>query len=253
MSYHQNSPEMKDNDTTLRQLRKRPSIIFGGRVAAQNMRRRRFLAFVIAIILLYLLHELQRPSGLLSSEKSTLPINPISTSQYSKHRVLEVDDNYQIPLGTLHDASRGPSAPVQKTTGFITTGLSGFANHGLPGQVHCDSIRYNATISYSLDETLEDDIGVANASFAHHPLVQKHGPGGWSRLLGSSVWLPEQNVYLLVSRLSYTSEPWFSVLRGQIFDSDWNELRNYTITREGQTTVFPSNFDIEFDYEIDGH
>ena len=193
-----------------------------------------------------------------SSSKSGLTFQQSPpTSHLPKPGDLVADDD--VPA-TLLDTSKNvtdqTSAPI-RTTGFKTIDVSGFVNSGAPGQVQCDDIRHNGTISYSLDQTLDDDLEAAISPFLNHPLVQKHGPGAWARFVGSSVWLPDHGVYFMASRISYkpdvfSFDPFLSFLRGQIFDSDWNEIKNYRIDWGGESVTFPTNFDIEFDYDING-
>lgn len=61
----------------------------------------------------------------------------------------------------------------------------------------------------------------------------------WFRLSGSSVWLKDHNVHFVISRFIYTdtltkNEPLVSLTLGQIFDENWNELRDVRL-------VFPTN------------
>ncbi|KAI5958966.1 BMT1 [Candida pseudojiufengensis] len=53
----------------------------------------------------------------------------------------------------------------------------------------------------------------------------------WFQLIGSSVWLEQYGIHLLTSRIFYTStgnkvKPVISLIYVQIFDSNWNELKN---------------------------
>lgn len=61
----------------------------------------------------------------------------------------------------------------------------------------------------------------------------------WFRLSGSSVWLKDHNVHFVISRFIFTNkrtknDPRLSLTLGQIFDEDWNELRDVRL-------VFPTN------------
>ncbi|QPG73626.1 hypothetical protein FOA43_000938 [Brettanomyces nanus] len=49
----------------------------------------------------------------------------------------------------------------------------------------------------------------------------------WFRFTGSSVWLPDEKVHLMASRLLYAPAkyPLMSFIRLQIFDADWNEIK----------------------------
>lgn len=61
----------------------------------------------------------------------------------------------------------------------------------------------------------------------------------WFRLAGSSVWLKDHNVHLVISRFVFSdklkkNDPQVSLTLGQIFDENWNELRDVRL-------VFPTN------------
>lgn len=66
-------------------------------------------------------------------------------------------------------------------------------------------------------------------------LVNSH----WYRLSGSSVWLKDHKVHLLVSRLLFSTrrtrnDPKISFVLTQVFDKDWKELKDVRL-------VFPTN------------
>lgn len=61
----------------------------------------------------------------------------------------------------------------------------------------------------------------------------------WYRLSGSSVWLKDHNVHLLISRFLYSpwrgrNNPKASFVLAQVFDKDWKELKDVRL-------VFPTN------------
>lgn len=61
----------------------------------------------------------------------------------------------------------------------------------------------------------------------------------WFRLLGSSVWLKDYSVHLVISRFLFSKErsrdsPKTSFILCQVFDKDWNELKDVRL-------VFPTN------------
>lgn len=61
----------------------------------------------------------------------------------------------------------------------------------------------------------------------------------WFRLAGSSVWLKDHNVHFVISRFIFTDkmkkdDPLVSLTLAQIFDENWNELRDVRL-------VFPTN------------
>ena len=71
----------------------------------------------------------------------------------------------------------------------------------------------------------------------------------WHQMSGSSVWLPELRVYLLVTRVLFGENifwPTISFLRGRVFDEDWEELHDYTITGIISPTIFLSSSTLLF-------
>jgi beta-1,2-mannosyltransferase len=71
----------------------------------------------------------------------------------------------------------------------------------------------------------------------------------------SSVWLPEQRMFLVVTRIVFLGEkqilsaPKASFLRGQIFNEIWEYQENYNVTMNGETLTFLLVFDIPTKYE----
>ncbi|RLV93028.1 Beta-mannosyltransferase 3 [Spathaspora sp. JA1] len=54
----------------------------------------------------------------------------------------------------------------------------------------------------------------------------------WYKFCGSAVWLEIYNVHFMVNRIAYSKDgvrswPTISVLTGQVFDRDWNELTDF--------------------------
>ncbi|EGW34540.1 uncharacterized protein SPAPADRAFT_54658 [Spathaspora passalidarum NRRL Y-27907] len=54
----------------------------------------------------------------------------------------------------------------------------------------------------------------------------------WWKFCGSAVWLEKYNVHFMVNRIVYSKDavrswPTISVLSGQVFDNDWNELTDF--------------------------
>jgi beta-1,2-mannosyltransferase len=76
----------------------------------------------------------------------------------------------------------------------------------------------------------------------------------WAELAGSGVWLPQQHVYLTVSRVIHypsgnPAVPTVSFLRGRVFDRHCKHLPNYTIEWNGQRVTFPRFFDVSVDWK----
>ncbi|KAH0839234.1 hypothetical protein AYO21_05649 [Fonsecaea monophora] len=149
--------------------------------------------------------------------------------------------------------------------------IPGFVNTGLPGKRSCDTLKYNSTVGVQKSFFLDDDIKQIALSLDSHPMVDypdemMNDPmleaneiidKTWARLSGSSVWLPEQKVFLSVTRVIFCpsktrSVPKMSFLRGQLYNQDWEHLDNHTITWGGQKFTFPLVFDVPTQWEEDG-
>ncbi|KIV94872.1 hypothetical protein PV10_02593 [Exophiala mesophila] len=156
----------------------------------------------------------------------------------------------------------GPFEPMQ---------IPGFVNTGMPGKRSCDALKYNSTVGVQKSFFLTDDIQQIAMSLDSHPIVDypddmMNDPNlkvtdivdkTWARLSGSSVWLPEQEVYLSVTRVIFCptrvrSVPKMSFLRGQLLNKDWEHLDNYNITWGEKTFNFPLVFDVPAQWEQDG-
>lgn len=89
-----------------------------------------------------------------------------------------------------------------------------------------------------------------NRSLPFEQLVEEN----WAQLAGASVWLPDRGVYLAVTRVIYVPSgvlhwPTISLIRGQIFDEEWNHLEGYTMTWTGDQISFPTIFEIPVTFE----
>lgn len=149
--------------------------------------------------------------------------------------------------------------------------IPGFVNTGLPGKRSCDNLKYNSTVGVQKSFYLNDNIKQIAMSLDSHPIVDypddiMNDPTlkvedivdqTWARLSGSSVWLPEQKVFLSVTRIIFCptrtrSVPKMSFLRGQLFSEDWEHLENYTLTWGERQFTFPLVFDVPTQWEQDG-
>ena len=149
--------------------------------------------------------------------------------------------------------------------------IPGFLNTGLPGKRSCDTLKYNSSVGVQKSFHLNDDIRQIAMTLDNHPIVDypdeiMNDPNlkvsdiveqTWARLSGSSVWLPEQGVYLSVTRVLFCpsrtlSWPKMSFLRGQIFNRDWEHLDNHNITWGDKVYQFPLVFHIPADWDKDG-
>lgn len=114
----------------------------------------------------------------------------------------------------------------------------------------------------------EDDIVHIARLMDGHPMIQyssqeqtlpfeERVSQTWTRLCGSSVWLEKHQVFLTVTRVIFYAEgkkqwPVISLLRGQVYGSDWNELIDHTLRWQGQEVVFPTVFPVPYPY-LKGH
>lgn len=128
----------------------------------------------------------------------------------------------------------------------------------------------NGQIGVQESKFLEDDLIKVALSLDSHPMIVY--PNGlyphslnvsdtvsrsWSRLSGSSTFLPQYGVFLAVTRIIFYSngfidQPIISFLRGQIYDQDWNHLNGYNLTWKNKTMIFPTIFDVPAEFEEGG-
>ncbi|CAI5755732.1 unnamed protein product [Candida verbasci] len=73
----------------------------------------------------------------------------------------------------------------------------------------------------------------------------------WFKFCGSSVWMSNYGVYFTINRIVYTKEgsrnnPTISILSGQIFNRNWEELKDYKFPNSNLTfpTILPHYIDI---------
>ena len=149
--------------------------------------------------------------------------------------------------------------------------MSGFINTGMPGSVSCDQLKNTTEVEVQDGIHLFDDLVQIANTLESHPMIaypkdledkdllfNEIVEQTWSRMSGSSIWLPEQKVFLCVTRvIFYTGGrkdlPNISFLRGQIYDQDWVHLQDYNIMWRGRTLTFPLIFnDIQTEYDKGG-
>ncbi|VEU21238.1 DEKNAAC102149 [Brettanomyces naardenensis] len=133
---------------------------------------------------------------------------------------------------------------AMKVPGFI--GMSEIASDAnYESDLSCDDITYSPEdprriIEHSKSRILPDDFQFLNEYLretGYGALISgkdvdlndvdfKSLPD-WYRFTGSSVWLPEQECHLMASRLVYSPNkiPVLSLVRLQIYDADWNEMK----------------------------
>lgn len=98
-------------------------------------------------------------------------------------------------------------------------------------------------------EYKEDDL--VNPEVSAQAMVDKM----WHHMSGSSVWLPDFNVFILFTRIPFGENiywPTISFLRGRIFDEDWNQLDDYKLHWGNRTYTFPLVFDVDIPHTPDG-
>ncbi|EHY56961.1 Beta-mannosyltransferase 1 [Exophiala dermatitidis] len=164
--------------------------------------------------------------------------------------------------------TRDRPATAEEYGELQTLPISGFLNDGKAGQRSCDELRYEGQLQVQTSLYLEDDLVEMATALQGHPMIDylgmdKEGPfedavaKTWARLSGSSVWLEDYKVFLSVTRVIFYNKgvkhwPAISFLRGQLYDEEWNELKNYTISWRGTDMTFPLTFNIPAPYEEGG-
>ena len=161
------------------------------------------------------------------------------------------------------------SAPYLQWGSFEPTDFPGFVNSGLLEGRSCEALRYNGTIGVQKSRQVCDNLEQIALSLDGHPAVAYSeetlsNPSlkfsdivsqKWARLSGSAVWLPDQGVFLVVTRVIFLgekenlSQPKASFLRGQLFDENWAHLENCSIDWNGEVVTFPTIFEVPTMYE----
>ncbi|EME38517.1 glycosyltransferase family 91 protein [Dothistroma septosporum NZE10] len=148
------------------------------------------------------------------------------------------------------------------------TTLAGYVNTGRLNITYCDDIRRSADITVHPRFDLEDDIQEIAQSLEHHPRIDYTDQDSslthaqqvdktWLRMAPASVWLDSHGVFLSVTRVFWydkgnTMWPVINFIRAQVYDSEWNELRGYTIKWQGKELAFPRTFEIPTPYTMGG-
>ncbi|SMN21007.1 similar to Naumovozyma dairenensis NDAI_0G00360 hypothetical protein [Maudiozyma saulgeensis] len=113
-------------------------------------------------------------------------------------------------------------------------------------EVQCQKFLYNGIIEYSENKMiLKDDIQLLRSQLLNKPnnwlakeLIDKRDryrsekeilEKQWFRFGGSSVWLESEQCYVVFTRVVYSrlgrrNRPHVSLVRGQAFDKEWNEI-----------------------------
>lgn len=117
----------------------------------------------------------------------------------------------------------------------------------------CNDISYNAAndedkiIQFSEPILLDDDLLELKMSLANNPAVtpvitaythEFNDLSNWFKTSGSSTWLPDEQAHLFVSSIMFSpqgdkNKPLISFIRLQLFDNNWNELKNRRIRYSG--------------------
>ncbi|EXJ83698.1 hypothetical protein A1O1_07322 [Capronia coronata CBS 617.96] len=157
---------------------------------------------------------------------------------------------------------------VQNDNVLQTLPITGFLNDGKAGKRTCDELRYDGELQVERSFYLEDDLVELATSLKGHPMIDYSGQDQrltfeemvdktWARLSGSSVWLENYEVFLSVTRVIFYDKgvkhwPAISFIRGQLYNEDWNELKNHTIQWHGNDITFPTVFNVPAPYEVGG-
>jgi hypothetical protein len=144
---------------------------------------------------------------------------------------------------------------------FEHLNVRGFVNTGVPKKKSCDELSFNGTFGAQKSIHLDVDIRaiakmldghekvdyadheISNPDFTVDQLMEKY----WRVMSGSSVWMPDHGVYLMVTRVAFGPDWWLpdiSFLRGQIYSEAWEALDGYELQWNNKTITFPHIFDI---------
>ncbi|EGW30510.1 uncharacterized protein SPAPADRAFT_52589 [Spathaspora passalidarum NRRL Y-27907] len=175
--------------------------------------------------------------------------------------------------------SSGLSATILKDN-YKETSFSIFLSE--EDSEECRSLRVDETISFNKYSPFKEDIDEVIKVLQHQlvndeafrdiarlfegqiPLLIKEGTvtNHFFQLMGTSVWLKEYEVHLMVSRVLYTkgnnrSKSKVSLLYGQIFNKDWEHMNNFNLKVPSsfggnRTMNFPSFIPIPFFYSDKG-
>lgn len=144
--------------------------------------------------------------------------------------------------------------------------LTGMLNDGKPGRRTCEELKHHGVVRVQQCKYLDDDLVQVAQTLLHHPIIDYSGQNQsltfeemvaktWARLSGSSVWLEKYQAFLSVTRVIFYDKgvkhwPVISFLTGQLYDADWNELKNYTIKWQGDEITFPTVFNVPAPYNV---
>ncbi|KEF63134.1 uncharacterized protein A1O9_01110 [Exophiala aquamarina CBS 119918] len=185
-------------------------------------------------------------------------------------QVRHTSNQPELPLTSSqgrHPDKQPPYAQYDLTQ-FEPLNITGFMNDGHSGKRPCDDLRRESGLKVQKSWFLQDDMVHIARLLNDHPMVDYSRQDGtltfeevvsqtWTRFCGSSVWLQKHQVFLTVTRVIFYTEdrkqwPIVSFLRGQVYDRNWNELRDHTLRWQGRNIVFPILFPISFPY-LEGH
>ena len=154
---------------------------------------------------------------------------------------------------------------------FFALPISGFAGKGSVAEEQCESLSQESVLGISSSglssEPGTDSIDLLrqhsvfkalNGTKSHRFWKNKASQPSWTQEAGPSLWLPHQQVFLAVTKISYHEHkdqhwPRVSWLRGQIHDKNWRHLINHTIVWKDHPLTFPTILDIPFDFDNAGH
>ena len=178
---------------------------------------------------------------------------------------------YYLPYHTTEIDNLSGLLLDEKWGFFESISLPGFVNSGSLQARSCADLRYEGTIGVQKSILVHDDLEQIALSLEHSPIVAyseltlSNLPFSdivsrqWARLSGSAVWLADQGVFLVVTRVLFLgdnenlSEPRASFLRGQLFDEEWKHLANQSLDWNGNVLTFPLIFEVPTTYEGGEH
>ena len=217
------------------------------RINKQIIKSRQSIVLVFTFLLIILILTL--PESLLSQ-------NILITTSQSQLTFEEslADSNMSIHEYKSHiNCSNNDCSPITEqmtNQRYVTSELTGYApllqHNNFNSDRICNDIAYNSVIEHSENKpVLQDNLKTIRRQllqrsnhwltkelkdkrdryFSEDEILNKQ----WFQFGGSSVWLEKEQCYLVFSRIVYSrlgrrNRPYVSLVRGQAFDKDWNEI-----------------------------
>ena len=158
-------------------------------------------------------------------------------------------EKYNILSDTL---TKGQFTPINSLLGFLGNVKESGSKKNYYKDLTCTDILYKnsspqRTIEYGEPIHLDDDLIEIRKwllTSSHQDILKAVDPKAkdgtylsdithWFKKSGSSVWLPDEQLHMMVSTVMYApndrSEPIVSFIRLQLFDTDWKEVKGRRI------------------------